>query len=484
MNRDEKLFGSLRILSENDVEKIFAAAVHTLETVGVAFEDPGARERLQAAGASVAGDRVRLPEPLVTTALSASPKRVMLGARMPENSIELGLHRFVTTNGFGTTHVLDSFGGMRREAVAQDMARLTRISDHLEQVGFCQHLVTPADLPQELLDVALPCIVLSNTSKHCHLSSYSARYVDEVFALGEIARDETARDDPVYSLGCCSVSPLRFPAEATILLRKAAGRRIPFLVVSGAVGGVMSPVTLAGSLVVQTAELLAASTLAQTVEPAAPIAWGSFSSPMDPRTSRQRLGTAELSLLNGATAQICRRCGVPFGYGTGGITDASSIGVQTGIEKALTTLSAALAGVEVIHDAVSGIMDSGLTVSYEQLVIDDETCQIVRRLLRGIEVDEERLALAAIEEAGPGGSYLALRHTAEHFRDELHLSDFWEKDRDASESVLERARARSQELAEKRPRSPLSGGQAEAMLRVWKDAGLPETMGRKVIGVL
>jgi len=481
---NERLFGQLRILTPEELEQVLAAAFRTLATVGVIFEDPEARDLLHAAGATVEGNHVRLPEGLVSSALAASPEHVVLNARNPAATVELGLQRFVTTNGFGTTRILDARTGEARNATAQDMARLTRLADELDQVGFCQHQVTPVDLPQHLLDVALPCIVLSNTSKHCHLSTYSAQHADRIAALGEIAGDRLPTGaTPVYSLGCCPVSPLRFPGEATALLRRSAERGIPFLVVGGAVAGVMSPVTLAGTLVVQTAELLAASTLAQTVQPGSPIAWGSFASPMNPRTSRQQLGTAELSLLNGATAQICRRCGVPFGYGTGGITDSSRVGVRAGMQKGMTTLAAALAGVEVIHDAVSGILSSGLTVSYEQMVIDNEMCRVVRRFVRGIRVDEETLGLAAIEQVGPGGSFIATSHTAKHFRNELLLSDFWEGSHDEGESaVIERAGERARALADSDPKEPLADEQVKGILRIWSEVGLPEAVGRALIG--
>ncbi len=481
--RDEKLFGRLKILSDDEVDRIHDGALRTLSSVGIVFEDAAARETLRAAGAKVDGERVRIPEELVDASLAIGPGRVVLGARASDRSIELGRRRFVTTNGFGTTHVLGSEGVGLREATADDLRRLTRLADGLEQVGFCQNQVSPSDLPQDLLDVALAAIVLANTSKHAHISVYSARFADEVIELGRIAGGDRPSEIPhVFSLGCCSVSPLRYPAEATVLLGEAAKRRIPFLLVSGAVAGVMSPVTLAGSLVVQTAEHLAATVLARAIEADAPVAWGSFTSPMDPRTSRQRLGASELALLNGATAQLCERCGIPFGYGTGGVTDSSEVGFQSGIEKGLTTLAAALAGAEVIHDAASGILASGLVVSYEQMVIDAEMCRIVRRFLEGIRVDDETLALPVIEDVGPGGTFLTTQHTATNFRNELLLSDLWvQGDGREPEDLLGSAHDRVESmLAAHRP-DPLSDEQIKAMLAIWKRVGLDEGAGRRLV---
>jgi trimethylamine---corrinoid protein Co-methyltransferase len=477
----ERLFGSVCVLSEEEIERTVSGSLEILETTGVRFDDPSARAALTDAGALATGSIVRIPREMVTSCLAQLPAEVVLEARNPDQSLLMGRNRFLTTNGFGTVSILDPQSGERRPSTAADLARLTRLADRLETVSYCQHQTTAQDVPAEQLDVLQAFAVLANTSKHCHLSTYSAQHIDAVLELGRIASESAPR--AVFSLGCCSLSPLRFPMESTQVLARAVQDRIPFLVVCGAIGGVMAPVTLAGTLVVQTAEHLAAVVLAQTLQPQAPILLGSFSSPMDPRTGMQRLAAAELTLINGATAQICRRLGLPFGYGTGGVSDASTAGVQAGIEKALTTLGCALAGVEVIHDAVSGILASGMITCYEQMLIDAEMCQLVRRYVRGIEVSDETMALASIAEVGPAGSFLAHRHTAKHVRSEILLSDLWDSGRqDGHRSVVHTARTRVDELLQSGERTlPLSASQIEAMVDVCRTEGLCESMVRSLV---
>ena len=465
---EEKLFGALQTMTQDQCVRIHDGAVEVLERTGVRFDDPEACEQLAEAGASVVGSQVRIPRAMVEHAAACSPERITLGAQAVRADLELGNRRFLTTNGFGTTVILDAQSGARRPTVAADLARLTRIADQLPEVSFCQHQVTPTDLRQDLLDVAQAFIVLSQTGKHAHLSTYTARYIDEVIELGRIAGDgRSAGSEWVFSLGCCSLSPLVFPKEATILLRRCAAEGIPFLVVSGAIAGVTAPVTLAGALVVQTAEHLAALTLAQSVREGAPVAFGSFTSPMDPRDGRQRLGAAELGLLNGATAAMCRTYRVPFGYGTGGVTDSTEIGIQTGIEKSVTTLSAALAGVEVIHDAVSGILDSGRMVCYEQMVIDAEICRIVRHYVRGMTIDDEMMALSEIEALGAGGNYLTSEHTANHFREEILIGGLFGGGDASQAAALRRAAERVTQLAEAERETSMSREGLREMVQVW-----------------
>lgn len=476
----ERLFGSVNVLAEAELKKIVDGAILILETVGIRFDDPEAVEVLGNAGARVVGGVVRFPQSLIETCLQSLPDEVVLGARNPHASLRMGGRRFITTNGFGTMKVLDLGENKPRPSTVRDLVQLTRLADRLDEVGYCQHQTTPQDVPPEQLDVIQALAVIANTSKHTHLSTYSAQHLDAVMELGRIASD--GLDASSISLGCCSISPLRYPQEATQTLKRAAEDEIPFLVVCGAVAGVMSPITLAGTLVTQTAEHLAAVVLSQTIRAGTPLLLGSFSSPMDPRNGMQRLAAAELSLLNGATAQICRYFGISLGYGTGGISDSSTPNVQAGIEKAFTTLSCALSGVEVIHDAVSGILDSGTLTSYEQMVIDAELCRCVRRFVRGIDINDEALALDQIAEIGPGGNYLATMHTARNFRTEILFSDLWESGVDPGEaSIFERAHERVQGLLAQPVEGPrLSSHQIEAMIAVCKQKSINEDVLRSI----
>lgn len=473
------------MLSEQEIDRIVQGARDVLQDTGVVFEDPEARAVLHGFGAQPGSDgrTVRFPSGLVDDVLSCVPDQVVLGARDPGWTVELGRRRMLTTNGFGTSRVWMEEDRKGRPTTSSDLRDLTRLADALEPVDICQHQVTPQDVPQELLDIVQAFTVLGNTDKHVHLSTYTAHRLDAVIELGRIASDGASV--PVFSLGCCAVSPLRYAAEATSVLRRAARERIPFLLVSGAVAGVMAPVTLSGALVVQTAELLAGLALAHAVNPGTPVAFGSFTSPMDPRSGQQRLGAAELPLLNGATAQLCEHFGVPFGYGTGGMSDAPTVGVQAGIEKALTVSLAALAGVEVVHDAASGILASGLMVSYEAMVIDAELCRVVRRYLRGIDVSESCLALDQIRATGPGGSYLANPHTARHLRNELVLSGLWESgDEGGKGTIVERARDKATQLIGAQRSLTLTDHQIEGMMGVWARAGLDDRKGRELLSLV
>jgi trimethylamine--corrinoid protein Co-methyltransferase len=104
-------------------------------------------------------------------------------------------------------------------------------------------------------------------------------------------------------------------------------------------------------------------------------------------------------------------------YNSSGLTDSKIPDAQASWEKATTTILAAMGGSNYVHHA-AGMLESMLTVAYEQYVIDDEIIGMSCKVLEGIPVDAEHLALEAIAEVGPGGSFILSPHTMTHMRQE------------------------------------------------------------------
>jgi trimethylamine--corrinoid protein Co-methyltransferase len=310
------------------------------------------------------------------------------------------------------------------------------------------------------------------------LSVSKSTYLDQVIEMGKLASGMRRRKDGkrnfVFSLGTTPVSPLRFSRDGTTRLLTLPREGIATRIVSGATGGATSPVSLAGTLAVQNAEILAGICLVQIVNPGNPVLYGTFSAPMDMRKGKQVLGSPEASIINAASAQLCRFYRLPFGYGTGGVADSSAMDIQAGIEKTFTVLYSALAGTDVIHDAVGGLLSTAMVSSYEQMVIDDEICSMVNRGLRGMDVSAESLAVDLVAEVGHHGNYLTTEHTVRHFRTELFLPRLLDRRGSAEkeeegQNLLEKARSMAREiLAAHHPR-PLSPDAEEEMDRILRD---------------
>jgi trimethylamine--corrinoid protein Co-methyltransferase len=175
---------------------------------------------------------------------------------------------------------------------------------------------------------------------------------------------------------------------------------------------------LAGELVITHAEILALTTIAQLIQPGTPLVYGMSSSVPDMRSGTNLAGAVEIGLLGAAVAQLARRCKLPCLMSSG--SDAHGTGAQAVMERLMTLLLPALAGIDLINLAT---LETKMTFSLEQLVIDEEILGAVERYLAGITVDDETLALDLIHEIGPRGDFLTEDHTLRHFRDELLVSD-------------------------------------------------------------
>lgn len=209
------------------------------------------------------------------------------------------------------------------------------------------------------------------------------------------------------------VSPLTHPAQMAEVLMESAKCGIPVYVEVDAQPGATSPVTLAGTLVEQNANVLCGITLAQLVNSGTPCIYAIASGIMDMKTGNYSGAAPETCLLHAATAQVAHFYNLPFQGGTG--IDAKIPDAQAGYERALQVLSCALSGVNFIHLSI-GMIEQMLLASYEQCVIDNEILGATFRILQGMEVNSETLAMDVIKEVGPGGNFLTHEHTLKNFR--------------------------------------------------------------------
>jgi trimethylamine--corrinoid protein Co-methyltransferase len=172
--------------------------------------------------------------------------------------------------------------------------------------------------------------------------------------------------------------------------------------------GSMSPATLAGTLVQQTAEVLAVVTYAQLVRPGAPVMYGSFASNVDMRSGSPALGTPEYTKAAQASGQIARRLGLPFR--SSNTTVSNCLDGQAVFESEMSLWGSIMGGANLVNHA-AGWLEGGLTASFEKLIFDAEMLQMMAEYLRPIEVNDDELALDAIAEVGPGGHHFGTSHT-------------------------------------------------------------------------
>ena len=413
--------GQYKPLSQSNIRRIHQASLEIFQDVGFEVHYLKALEIFAQSGAKVDSDKklVKLSPRSVEKALSTVPSSLVLHGREEKHDLTLEGKRVHLGTGGTAINVIDLECGEKRLSSLEDVRQIAKLVDALDNIHFYMLPVFPHELPQEQIDPNRFYAGLSNTTKHVTGGVWHPEGARNAIKLASIIAGgyEELRKNPIISMVCCVVSPLQLDKYYTELMLLAADHGVPVIVPSEALCGATSPITLAGDILQVNVETLAGVILTQLINPGAPVMYGTVSSIADPRRMSYTSGAVEMGLINAAVAQMAQFYGIPF-YATAGMSDSKLPDVQTGYEKATTSMLVALAGANYIHDT-AGLLEFAMTACYEQYVIDDEINGMVMRTLRGVEFDEDTLALDVIKNVGPTGNFVEESHTMKHLRSEF-----------------------------------------------------------------
>ncbi|MBN2203761.1 MAG: trimethylamine methyltransferase family protein [Thermoleophilia bacterium] len=407
------------VLSRADVERIHAATLQVLEQTGVFVEAEAALDVFARGGCTVDRSQriVRVPPQVTEAALASAPKDVVLHGREPVRDVALEPWHVTFTNFGEGMFLVDPRSGERREPRKTDVAAAALAIDALDEIALCERPLGAHDVAQGVAALHNADAILRNTTKHVLIGAQDGFVAERMVELQRaiLGSAEAVRSRSILSFSACPVSPLKLGASCCEVILVGARHGVPLNLVSMAMAGGSSPVTLAGTLVTHNTEVLAGVVLAQLAQPGATVVYGSATTSLDLRLGCAAVGSPELALVSAAVAQLARRYGLPS-FVAGGVGDGKTSDAQAGHEKTLTALLPALAGANVIFGL--GMVESGLTFDFAQLVMDAEFARMLEHACRGIPVDAEHLALPDIAAVGPFGDFLTLDATLRHMREQ------------------------------------------------------------------
>ncbi len=423
---DPKL--KLDILSQEDVLRLHTATLDIIEQVGVRFPSQKAQEIWQAHGAQV--DRstgiVKASGGLIEQALKSAPPVYTLAARNPSQDLVLdGNHVYLATDGCGV-EVLDIHSGERRRSCLQDVADIARVADAVEEIAFHWVAVSAQDRPPHTRGLHELRAIWQNSTKHAQTESvYSEK---EACAAVEMAvaiagGRQALRQRPLLSLMQCSAPPLGHDGGSldAALIGAEAGLPVGFMTMAACL--TTGPATLAGTLLVGNAEVIAATALIQLAYPGAPVFYAAAQTASDLRSGAYTGGGPEDFLFGAATNVLADFYHLPLSMGSFA-TGAKQPDWQAGVDNSLSTFMASV----VMSDMLLGVglLHGSRIWSYAQMLLDCEIFAIIHKMMQGIVVDEETLALDAIRAVGPGGNFLTQKHTRRHMR-EVFLPQYMDR---------------------------------------------------------
>ena len=471
---------SLSVLTPEEVGKLHSATLNIIENVGVRFPSRRTIAIWEAHGAQVDHNSmvVKAKPELIEAALKQAPPAYSLAARDPAQDLPLdGNHVFLGTDGCGV-EVIDIHSGQRRTSCLQDVAEIARIADDVEEIAFHWVAVSAQDKPAATRSLHEIKAVWENSTKHVQTESIynetEARIAIEM-AAAVAGGKEALRKRPLLSLMQCTAPPLGHDGGSldTALLAAEVGIPTGFMTMAACL--TTGPATLAGTLAVGNAEVISATALLQLAFPGAPVFYAAAQTASDLRSGAYTGGGPEDFLFGAATNVLANHYNIPLSMGSFA-TGAKEPNWQAGIENSLSTFMACIAMSDMLLGV--GLLHGSRIWSYEQMLMDCEIYAMVRKVLEGIVVDDETLALDTIRAVGPGGNFLAQKHTLKHMR-EIFLPQFmdrrpynaWEEKRDgAREWALAKARG----ILEKHQPDPLDvrlSEELQKMIRSLEEKG-------------
>jgi trimethylamine--corrinoid protein Co-methyltransferase len=463
--------------TDANASMIHEKSIEILEQVGFCVPEGTVFDQLSSVGFQVDQDTqmVRLTRDHVESALETLPNDLSLFNRNGEANLSFskGSHFM----GAGTpVNVFDLESEVKRSATRNDVCNLVLLQDGLTQVDIVRPTVTANDQGEfsGLVEIAE---MIRHTSKPMVHRTLKDEQVDPAVELLALAAGgaEELRSKSRFATLYCPISPGYFSPENIRCMMRWAQHGVPITILSMAMGGASAPATLLGELIVINTDILAWIVVLQLLYPGTPLLYGSVSSVLDMRTGLLPLGAPERGMVNSGAAVMARYYGIPSMCG-GLSSDAKDLDVQAGFEKAVTAIPLMLEGADIIYGV--GATDAGSSISYTQMVLDDELVAGLRRMIEGIALHDVEEEVTLIKANTPRGNFLREKHTKArsrlHWLPEILDRDTYETWQAKGETVKSRSRVKAIDLLSNHQPASLPAKVEAEMERILRDHIGPE----------
>ncbi len=410
------------VLSREDISLIHEATLDILSDCGVKVLSRRMLEFLASRGLNVDSERqiVRFSRSCIEDALSKVPRSFDVYDREGRFAFTLGDGTPRIAAGHNAVFWVDSETGETRPSKVSDVEAFARICDKLANIDVLGIPVMPQDVPNPratLIYAVKACI--ENSTKPIYFSTDKPDVNRTCIDLLRVAF-KGDMESQVYGMSQLSpTSPLFWEESVCEALEDTVRMGVPLAILPEPNAGVSAPYTLAGLLTVNNAECLSGLVISQLIQPGAKVLYANSWTTTDMRTGAALVGSIETSICRIAGAQLAKFYQVPC-HTTAPNSDNHAHDEQNSWEKTFSQLCSIAAGNDLIVNC--GMFATGMTCSNEQLIMDDEITAMCRRLVDGISVTQDTIAVDLIKQIGPQGEgYLTADHTFNHLRSGEHF---------------------------------------------------------------
>ncbi|MGD9049499.1 MAG: trimethylamine methyltransferase family protein [Anaerolineae bacterium] len=412
----------LKFLSNDLINQITNEGLALLMDPGVRVENAEALDLLANAGADVDFESqvARIPEDIVRAALETAPSEFDLYDLDGEPVVHYGADSVQFAPGSGALTLLDSETREQRAPVTDDLVKFVKLVETLPQVDAQSTAFVCSDVPEEIGDLYRLYLALNFMRKPIVTGAFrkDTWWTMKDMLVAVAGGEDALAEQPIAIFDVCPSPPLKWSDLTCQNMIDCARHGIPSELISMPLAGATAPVTIAGAVVQHTAECMSGVTICQLAAQGAPIVWGGSPAVFDMREGTTPMGAVGTWMINASYTEVGKALGLPTHVYLG-MSDAKVVDAQCGLESAGSTLLAAMAGANMVTGA--GMIDFESCQSFEKLVIDAEIIGMAKRLIAGVEVRDEPIALDLMRKMGHRGEYLGQLHTLKWFREEQYI---------------------------------------------------------------
>jgi len=413
---------TISFLNDDLILKIINEAKEILCTLGMEIHNKSVLSLLSDSGAKtdMVKSHVVFTEDIINKALETVPDSFKLYDVNGIQTNDFSGYNIHFTPGSAALNILDPDSKQIRKPLTKDYIDYVKIISQLKNIASQSTALIPADVHEKISDSYRLFLSLLYSEKPVVTGAFTIESFEVMknFLVAVRGSEEELRKKPLSIFSCCPTSPLKWSDVTSQNVIDCARFSIPVEFISMPLAGFVAPVTLTGSLIQHTVETLSGVVISQLSNPGTPVLYGGSPAIFDVRYETTPMGAIETMMIDCAYNEIGKYLKIPT-QAYISLSDAKLLDAQSGIETAMGATLAALSGINNISGP--GMIDFESCISIEKLVIDNEICGMLFRMLEGIEPKEDFPALPLFEELLNEEHLLISKHTRKYLRDEHYF---------------------------------------------------------------